>query len=391
MSIKFDKEVYPLILHKKIKEIQKEIEKIVQEKTNKIELDFSNTRYFFSGSLIFLINIIDYLKSHKNLDVKILLPTGEPGEEQVKAKKARDFLWRWKFFDTLEHYFSSLEELLGYEQYYRYLINEDPKYYLRSYYEDEKGNLLELYSCNVIEISYFTERIQNKNTITSIQIQRSLTDYTQERILHIIAKNIKWNVSNGWQLANQFVTKCIREPLINALDHASNDELKASIGLITAHIDNKYFIISIVDNGLGIPTTIKPVYEYYKSKINGESDVKLIEYAFEPPNEEEVKRQFEIVEEKGDTGLIELSAIRGITSKPTTHKGMGLAYLKEFVGRMKGFVDVHSGYGYVRFQFDPSANRVISVKREILPFMQGTFLSIHLPHKLEKSQWKKLR
>lgn len=382
MKVIFGHDVFPLELHNKMDEIERGVE---LKKIKEIQLDFSNTRWFTAGSLILLIVVINYLRNVKRLQVKILLPSGKTSEDQVKAKKARDFLRRWKFFEVSKFYFGDVEQLLETSQYYRYLIDEDPVYYLRPYYQDEEGNLLELYSTSVIEISHFTDKIGNKSVITFTQIKKRLSDYAQERILDIVAKGINWKEPNTRALSQEFVIKCIREPLVNAYDHA-----EASIGLITAQINDKHFIISIADNGAGIPKTIKPVYEYFSKKIKGEiSDAELIKYAFNLPDEEEVKMLLGSIKKVNDTGLIEFSSLEGVTSAPETHKGMGLPLLKDFVGRARGFMDVHSGTGYVRFGFDPSSNKVLSLKRKTLPFIPGTFVSIYLPRKMERKKWKR--
>lgn len=380
MEIRFGRRVKLRTIETDLQRLEKiGDEKIVQEG---IKFDFSATRWFSAGSLIFLIPLLGFLKK-KRAPIKISLPIAKPGENPEGAQKARDFLKRWKFFNALRAYFGTDEDFLEPDQ-LDYLV-EEQKNYLRTKYLDERGNLSELYSTKTIEISHFTEKVEDNNVVSRRRIERYLSDYAEERILNMLANGIKWrNKNSNRRMAYDFVKNCVREPLINALDHS-----KATIGLITAQIDSKYFNISIVDNGLGIPRTTEQVYEYFKKTQTrtkkGISDAELIEYAFDLPKEKEIEAILDEIDAKRDAGLIEFAHLRGITSKPETHKGMGLFLLKDFVGKTGGFFDVRSCRGYVRFKFD--ANRgMTTTSREKWTFQPGTFISIYLPHKIEG--WK---
>lgn len=372
------------ILENKLREIE-EFRK--EDKTPKeIKFNFSNTRWFSAGSLIFLIITIDSLL-REGINVKLRIPLQKAEERPEPAQKARDFLKRWKFFETLKFYFG--DDAIFLEKDQLDYLTEEQKYYLRSKYLDEQDNLFELYTHKVIEINHFTEKINGGYSLSEDQIGFRLSDFAEKRIIDALKIGIKWGQKASSEIVEEFVTKCIREPLINALYHA-----EATIGLVTAQIDNKNFIISIADNGVGIPTTIEPLYAYFKKRLNKQNktitDAELIEYAFKLPNYKEIQLLLDEIDAERDAGLIEFAHLKGITSKPETHKGMGLFLLKDFVEKSKGFFDVRSRSGYVRFKYDDKKVKMISI-REKWSSQPGTYISIYFPHKIELKKWKMLK
>jgi hypothetical protein len=375
-----------LLFNKKVDldDIEKNFEKIEKFRSEVknidfINLNFSNTRWFSINSLLSLINVIDYLKEEcKYTKIKISLPrniNNENKNESESAKKARDFLRRWKFFEALRFCFGEDSDFFERDQ-KEYLV-EDQTFYLPRKITDESGNLVELFNSRVIEISPLIEKKEDgEKYISQGRINRYIANFAEERIINSLKKGINWGkyLDGSETKVNDVVNYCIREPLENAFDHA-----EASIGLIAAQKDAKYLIISIIDNGLGIPATIEEIYE----NLKGQSDEKIIQYAFSPPNKKDVEKVLKGQESKrqNDTKLIEFAYEKGITSKPKTHGGLGLYQLRRFTVGINGFFDVRSRQGFVRFD---GRGKKESIMPEQRTNFKGTLITLYLPRKINQ-------
>lgn len=341
-----------------------------------INFNFSQTRWFSVSSLLLLIVAIDSLKKkYGGINIKITLPTEKEGEDSKVAKQARDFLKRWKFFEALRFCFGRDTDFLRQDQ-IEYLV-EDQIYYLPTRRADEEGNLVELFGSRVIEISPLLEKKGNESFVSQSKINRYLSYFAEERILSGLDKGIDWGEEETFAKAKGVINYCIKEPLINAFEHAD-----ANIGLVAAQLDRKYFIISIIDNGVGIPTTIRKIYK----SLEDESDEAIIRRAFSPPDKSEISEALKEVEqwkEKEDAKLIEIAHIKGVTSRPKTHGGLGLFQLKRFVIELKGFFDVRSRHGLVRFD---GRQDKLSIEPKQCSDQPGTLISIFLPRKIDPTR-----
>jgi len=338
-----------------------------------VVFNFSQTRWFSASSLLLLIVAIDSIKKeYRDIDIKITLPIEKNEKNTKAAKKARDFLKRWKFFEALRFCFDRDIDFLGQDQ-AEYLV-EDQIYYLPSRRPDEEGNLVELFGSRVIEISPLIEKMENGLFISQSKINRYLSYFAEERILNGLDKGIDWGEEETLAKARGILNYCIKEPLINAFEHAD-----ASIGLIAAQLDRKYFIVSIIDNGTGIPTTIKKIYK----SLEDELDKDIIQYAFSPPDKTEIVKALKEVEqckEEKDAKLIEIAHMKGVTSKPKTHGGLGLFQLKRFVIGINGFFDVRSRHGLVRFD---GRQDELSIESKQCTDQPGTLITIYLPRMID--------
>jgi hypothetical protein len=336
-----------------------------------VKFNFANTRWFSASSLILLIIVFYGLKKeNKDLDIKITLPTKKNSEkDNSSAHKSRDFLKRWKFFDALRFCFG--KDTIFFEQDQKEYLVEEQIYYLPTRDFDEFGILKNLYSSQVIEISPFIEKKENEFYISQNKINRYLANFSEERILSRLDKVIDWGTKKYFN-SNNIINFCIKEPLSNAFDHAS-----ANIGLATAQLDNKYFIISIIDNGVGIPATVRRVYK----QLEEASDEKTIQFAFDPPDKKEIEKALKNLKQDSneyDAELIKIAHFKGVTSKPKTHGGLGLYQLKEFVFGINGFFEVRSSKAIVRF--DGRKNKK-SITTKKCTNQLGTLISIYLPYK----------
>ena len=334
--------------------------------------DLSSTRWFYVNALLGLFTTFDCLRKKGN-DVKMVLPCSNGSGNKADAedaKKARDFLKRWNFFEELRNYFGDERDFFDYTQ--LDYLTEEQEYYLRSKIPDEWGNMAEIYTSRVIEISHFTEKRGENHRVSPYQIEKYLSGYsTKERILNALNTGVDWKNENDGGKAGEFVTKCLREVMENAMSHA-----EASIALVGAQTTPDYFIVSISDNGLGIPGTIKPVFELLGGHGEIVSDEKLIEYAFLLPTKEEVKKIFNEHKDADDSTLIQFATENRITSKPWIHKGLGLFLLKEFVKQTEGFFTVQSKNGSVLFDYRNGKMRSKSKPCVLYP---GTLITTYLP------------
>lgn len=365
-----------------------QLEKIIASPSTtdkKVIFDFGCTRWFSVSGLLTLMVLIKSLIDKEKI-VKIRLPEPIMNQKGKDDKMARDFLRRWGFFETLRYYFKNDTPFFDTDQ--LDYLTEDQEFYLRSKIPDEWGKLAELYTSNVIEISSFAEETAGKWYISSLNISNYIqkiyaeeknekTGTVEKRILQALAQGINWHSSEELNTAKEFIEKCVKEPMENALLHAN-----ATMGLIAAHTDKKYFNIATIDNGVGIPYTLgsflKKIQSYGKqfkiSYIN--EDKKLIEYAFDLPKKEEI---ITLLKGKMENHkLIEVAHEPGVTEKPWIHKGMGLFLLKDFVKRARGYFIVRSGKGSVLFDGRDGEIRIKSRNCASLP---GTLISIYLPRK----------
>lgn len=356
-----------------VKELDKRLSSLgsVYEKDGgEFLFNLSKTRWFSVNALLALLTTIDYIEMRGG-GVKIVLPEGDNSESKKGAKQARDFLKRWNFFEELKYYLGDEKKYFKYEQ--LDYLTEEQEFYLRSKILDEQGVMSEEYRYNVIEISHFTEKKAGKQQVSPCVIEKYLSGYsTEERIFDALSKGIDWKGVNVKDMAKEFVTKCIREPMENAMSHA-----EATMALVGAQTYPEYFSISISDNGVSIPTTIEPVFRALRGDKQL-SDQKLIEYAFLLPTKGELNKILSKLEKVDDATLIQLATEKGVTSKPPVHKGLGLFLLKDFIRKSQGYFTVRSGRGSVMFDYREGKEQCNS-RSSIL--YRGTLITSFLPLK----------
>lgn len=148
-------------------------------------------------------------------------------------------------------------------------------------------------------------------------------------ILRALSNRCGWGIKK----TKVFVDNVCGEGLRNTVMHA-----RGSYSTIAMKTDKKYLIITLCDNGIGIPETLRESFKISnrKNELAEESDVNLIKYFTEP-------------EMIIDSDWIKVSLKKGTTSKSGKRAGLGLYYMKSMVLSQGGRLRIRSGGACVDF------------------------------------------
>lgn len=350
-----------------LNEFEKELSKLRTEidKGGFQSIDFNliKVRMIDIGALLYLICILNFLKA-KGLQVNITLPESkEEADEKDKEAvgKVRDFLKRWRFGVALEENVGMLQNLLPEHQQGYF---EGPlEYYKPRIETTPEGKIEPLISVRLMEITSLTEtdRKEGRKIVSREKIEEYVNRLNHYTIRRIVAEALGFSDAK----VEQFGKVLIREGLLNTEEHPD-----ATISLISMVREPSFshLVIAIVDNGDGIPDTIRDVYENDPSvkKVEIPSDADLINYAF-------------------DSHLIEYATQAMTTSKPhrpDPNRGMGLYYLKTLSADFGGYMIVRAGGASV--QFKKEDDKIKRFDRQVSKW-RGNLIKIFLPLKTAKA------
>ena len=344
-----------------LNELEKELSKLKPEIDKggfqSVNFNLAKVRLIDLGALLYLICILNFLKA-KGLQVNITLPESkeEATEKDKKAvEKVRDFLKRWRFDDALEENVDMLQNLLPEHQ--QGYFESPLKHYKPRIETSPEGKIEPLISVRLMEITSLTEidRKEGRKIVSREKIEEYVKRLNHYTIRPIVAEALDFSDAN----VEQFSKVLIREGLLNTEEHPN-----ATISLISMVREPSlsYLVIAIVDNGEGIPDTIRNVYENDPDvkKVEIPSDADLIDYAF-------------------DSRLIEYATQPMTTSKsarPDPNRGMGLYYLKTLSVDFGGYMIVRAGDASA--QFKKEGDEIKRSDRRVSKW-RGNLIKIFLP------------
>ncbi|MCX5819814.1 MAG: ATP-binding protein [Deltaproteobacteria bacterium] len=324
-----------------------------------ITIDWSSSYYYDLGVLLLSLIFFHQLKKQEcQISIKL------PSPAQSNGLRVWRFLKTWKFFEALNlcvdhpaNVFSDAE----------ISVLKDIPVYQSAHEIDRNGNIQQFFTGRLLEITNFLLKSDKESENISIKAQEVST-YINRWKNKVIALGIM-NLC-GWTSddANSFVSQVIEEGLFNSLTHAAG-----TILLVAMNVDNKNLILTVADNGNGIPDTLRSalVHNPKLYALLEKSDSELIKYYTTPD------MILNTTPEKVlDSGLIKFSTQKGVSSDQTK-SGLGLYYLKEFVTSRMGELRIRSGSGLVDFS-KPEEKTEDELFR-----MNGTMLRIIVPRKLE--------
>jgi ABC-type transporter Mla MlaB component len=342
----------------------KSFEKALQQFGKKAEtnllknfiLDLSETSWVEIASITFLLCFLNKLKRN-GINVRIVLPEDNLSlfENRDTAKKVRDFLFRWKFYDCLQLYVDPLLENLFYSN-QMHLLKEAQVFYTPAHLSRADDMFTQLLSNGLLELTPLTEIRGGQSSISADIINSRIELLTKSALIKTILKNAIGLSDAG---AEAFGKTLICESLKNVYEHP-----EATVGIIgmAKDIGGKWFLIAVADNGVTIPETIKKTFISDK-KIQALGDKDLLAIACE------------------DHTLIEYATRENVTSKPHLpgiNRGMGLHFLKTKSIELGGYLAIRSGSARVKFLKKDSA---IDCQLEDVPRQDGNLITIYLPYK----------
>lgn len=322
-----------------------------------VTIDWSSSYYYDLGVLLLSLILFHQLKKQE-CEISIKLPS----PSQSNGLRVWRFLKTWKFFEALNlcvdhpaNVFSDADISLL----------KDVPAYQSAHDIDRDGNIQQLFTGRLLEITNFLLKSDKDSETVSIKSQ-AVSTYINRWKNKVIALGIS-NLC-GWSSdeAASFVSQVIGEGLDNSLAHAAG-----TILLVAMNVDNRNLILTVADNGNGIPDTLRSALAH-NPKLNDlveKSDSELIKYYTTPDMILNTTPELIL-----DSRLIKFSTRPGVSSDET-RSGLGLYYLKEFITSRKGELRIRSGSGLVDFTKGEEKTE------DELFRMSGTMLRILVPRK----------
>lgn len=336
---------------------QRKIPSLTECRSRHVIIDWSSSYYYDLGVLLVSLILLHQLKKQEcEISIKLPSPT------QSNGLRVWRFLKTWKFFEALNLCVDHPANVFSDADISQ--LKDVPAY--QSAHEiDRDGNIQQLFTGRLLEITNFLLKSDKESENIATKAQE-VSVYINRWKNNVIALGIR-NLC-GWTSdeADSFVSQVIGEGLFNSLIHAAG-----TILLVAVNVDNKNLILTVADNGNGIPDTLRSALAH-NPKLNAliqKSDSELIKYYTTP--DMILNTTPEIIL---DSGLIKLSTRKGVSSDQTK-SGLGLYYLKEFITSRKGELRIRSGSGLVDFTKSEE-----KTEDELLR-MKGTMLRIIVPRR----------
>lgn len=305
-----------------------------------ILIDLSRTFWYDVDAAVWLLVALHVLRRRGN-ELHLVFP--EPVDD--KSRKAWGFLLRWRFFSVLRDFVDDPATLLAQRQL--------PYLALRGHYAAGEGALDDgsrgaLQSDRLLEITPITLGTKSTGSRREDGVQGA-----REGNPLILALTMRC----GWTIvdAKNFVAQVVDEALRNC-EHGV-----ARFALIAMRMDAQWLTFAVVDDGNGIPATLRSAFASaeLRQKLESRTDADLIRYFADP--------EFIV-----DSEWIQLSVRAGVGSD-LARPGLGLHYLKSYVLRKGGSLRIRSGCGSVDFGNE-------EIKAEARDFCApGTLLRVRLP------------
>jgi hypothetical protein len=305
-----------------------------------IQVDLSRTFWYDVDAAVWLLVALHALRRRGN-ELHLVFP--EPVDD--KSRKAWSFLLRWRFFSVLRDFVDDPATLLAQRQ-LPYLIQRS--HYAAGEGALEDGSRVTLQSDRLLEITPITLGSKSPNARRGDGAHGA-----REGNPLILALTMRC----GWTIveAKNFVSQVVEEALRNC-EHGV-----ARFALIAMRMDAQWLTFAVVDDGNGIPATLRSAFAdaELRKKVESRTDADLIRYFADP--------EFIV-----DSEWIQLSVRAGVGSD-VARPGLGLHYLKSYVLNKGGSLRIRSGCGSVDFGKE-------EVKADERDFCApGTLLRVRLP------------
>lgn len=290
----------------------------------RVILDWSEVQFADLATLIWCLVFLDQLKS-QGCDLALKLP--DPNPVGSSGHRFWSFLIRWRFFDALQCV-DHPANLLPDDQVD--WLDMAPKYQI-SHRPDQDGNIQQAQTLRLLEICSF--RLKLGPTVHSEEFRRAFDPYVELWKKIVIIRALSNWCQWSEQDAHKFVAKTVVEFLENARDHSGGAWVLSGF-----NVDNKNLMLSVGDNGSGIPDTLRTALSQNKARkdqVEQMSDADLIRYFTAPKM---------IL----DSELIRVST-KGVIPTPEGRPGRGLYYCKQMILDNGGELRIRSGSACVEF------------------------------------------
>lgn len=280
-------------------------------------LDLSSIKAWDVTALLWFVVALHHYKHKKGLSFRLRLPqgaSGMSGSDKDDYDRSADYLRRWRFDRGLRHIDGDIDNLLVPEQKGYFDPPEPRKFYLDRKVINKSGILESFISRRLAEIRNVSDpTFSGANPISPDRISQCVREFQADRIGDIL--NVQCHIEK--RKADLFSDHLITESLLNIQEHP-----EATIGLISISIlgKAKKLVLSVVDNGKSIASTIFNRYLQDKGELIGLDGKPVLDY-----DRNNLSR-----EQKAD--IIHFATKEGVSSKPvstTKNIGMGLTYIKE--------------------------------------------------------------
>ena len=314
---------------------------VMKNKDKQYIFDFTNVEVWDVSILLWLIIGLNFYKQN-GIVFSIRLPMSNPlmpEDDKIKFDKSADYLRRWKFDEGLKNITSDIHSLLVPEQ-ENYFDNGPLKYYLPSTKEIllEDGMTANLVSRGLGPIANLVDLSKSgQKKIENSKITECISAFEKSKIAHILY--YKCNIP--FLTAKNYVTHLLAEALNNTLEHPN-----ATIGLIAVSVlgAKNELILSVVDNGFSIPSTIYDVFLSNRKISNIDYDNLPKTYS---------KKNLKT----NDIAVItDYATHPGVTSKKSGVGGYGLTYIKNGTEDFKGNFDIITDSVRVEYNYKNEMN-----------------------------------
>lgn len=275
--------------------------------------DFSLIKVWDIAAILWLVVSLHHYKK-TGLSFLIRLPEGklaQKSEDEILFDKSADILRRWKLNDALSNIVSDPTSILVPEQQNYFPLDGPIKYYKERKVTLGNGLVESLISRRLLNIRNLSDpKFFGSEIISSKNITECVADFQSAKIGDILSTQCDISKRD----ADLFSDHLLTEALLNVLEHT-----EASLGMMAISVmgASKELILSVVDNGSSIPSTIYS--EYYRGKMQ-----------YEELKSEKYSRYDLSCNNKID--IIDYATQPGVTRKKgeeALHGGMGLSYIKK--------------------------------------------------------------
>ena len=325
-------------------------------------LDFSAVKVWDIAALLWMVVGLDHFHRYDGLSFRLRLPEGRPGmsdPDRDTFDRAADYLRRWRLDRALQNIDSDVRRLLVPSQTSYFIPPEPRRFYIPSKVLDE-GHLLQAFmSRRLTEIRSLSDpSFTGSAQISPDNISRCIREFQAERIGDILTSQCGIDKRK----ADLFADEILTEALLNIQEHPNATIALFSISLMGR---SRELILSVVDNGESIPSTI---YPRYKADYSGAEHADRYDRGSVP------------LEDRGR--IADHATKPGVTSKSgpgSENAGMGLTYIKrdtvnDFAGKLTIVTDG------VKLTYSKSVDKEMAVEPWLHPW-RGNLLRIAIPMK----------
>ena len=313
-------------------------------------VDLSRCRYIELDATLRMIPWLAELKRQGN-SIRIVLP--ELNNESVADSGLWSFLIRWRFFDALRRHVDAPENLLSPSQIDH--LSEQSRYYQRHTW-DERGKRTLSFTSRLLAIHSLT---LDSDFRLEDQVDAFLSEYRDLLVLRALTQECGFEDEEAY-LSLSFIAE---EGLLNSVAHAQGSFALVAMEIVDdlRFTDRPVLILSVADNGVGIPQVLRIAKQEGRLKMSplakDDADLLLLFTSFELAQ---------------DSMLVAASTRRNTTTVPE-REGMGLFFLMESAANIGARVNIRSGRANVRFDGRKHT------RDDERPYYPGTTLRVEIP------------